>query len=61
MIYLMKIFSYQLEKIAKKDDVILSISASGESENIVQAIKFGIENNLSTIAMTGLKEEEVEN
>ena len=50
-----KIFSYQLEKIAKKDDVILSISASGDSENIVQAIKFGIENNLSTIAMTGFK------
>ena len=48
-----KIFVYQLERIANKNDVILTISASGDSENVVQALKFGKKINLSTIAMTG--------
>ena len=34
-----EIFSYQLERYAKPDDILISISSSGNSENICKAIK----------------------
>ncbi len=50
-----QIFAYQLERLSDKGDVILTISASGNSDNIVNAINFGRSNDLVTISMTGFE------
>ena len=48
-----EIFVYQLKTLAETGDVLLSISASGDSENIVQAAQWAKDNGLSIIAFTG--------
>jgi phosphoheptose isomerase len=48
-----EIFAYQLESIARPGDVLVTISASGNSENIVRAIEWARGHSMSTIAMTG--------
>ena len=40
-------------------DILFAISTSGESLNVVNAIKAGNEMNVKTIALTGLKENTV--
>jgi D-sedoheptulose 7-phosphate isomerase len=47
------IFVRQLEGISKKGDVLLSLSTSGESKNIINGAKFAKENNVKTISFTG--------
>jgi D-sedoheptulose 7-phosphate isomerase len=49
------IFSYQLSSLARPGDVLITISSSGESRNIVNAITWAKANGLRTIAMTGFK------
>ena len=49
------IFSYQLSSLARPGDVLITISSSGESRNIVNAIAWAKANGLRTIAMTGFK------
>jgi len=49
------IFSYQLSSLAKPGDLLITISSSGESRNIVNAITWAKANGLRTIAMTGFK------
>lgn len=48
-----EIFSYQLESLARPGDVLIAISSSGDSQNIVNAIERAREMSVSTIAMTG--------
>lgn len=47
------IFKYQLEKKLSKDDVIIAISGSGNSKNIMKAAVYAKEIGCKVIAMTG--------
>lgn len=48
-----EIFAYQLRTMAAPGDVLITISASGNSENIVRALDWAKANSVGTIAMTG--------
>ncbi|MCB0293777.1 MAG: SIS domain-containing protein [Calditrichae bacterium] len=48
-----EIFLYQLRSLARPGDALITISSSGDSENIVRAAKWAKENGLSVISMTG--------
>ena len=50
-----KIFSYQLETLATKGDLLILISSSGNSKNIVNAIKTSKKLGLKTIGFSGFK------
>ena len=47
------IFSYQLEMFGRKGDLLVVISSSGDSENIVRAIQKAKNRLMKTIAMVG--------
>ena len=46
-------FVYQLRTAARPGDVLLTISSSGDSENVVRAVEWAGANGLQTIALTG--------
>lgn len=48
-----EVFAYQLKTMAAPGDVLMTISSSGNSENIVRAIDWARQNGVGTIAMTG--------
>src|SRR5262249_35798204 len=48
-----QVFSYQLESLASRGDVLIAISSSGASPNIVHALRKAREMQLTTIAFTG--------
>lgn len=48
-----QIFSKQIEGLGRPGDVLFAISTSGQSENIVRAIKMAQENNMTIVALTG--------
>lgn len=48
-----KIFSRQVEALVKKDDVIIGISTSGKSKNVVEAIKLAKSKGAKTVGLTG--------
>ena len=48
-----RIFSDQLEYLARKNDLLVLISSSGNSKNIVNAIKFCKKNNIRTVGLSG--------
>ena len=50
-----KIFSRQLESLLKKGDVILAISTSGKSENVINGIKTSKKLGSKIILLTGEK------
>jgi D-sedoheptulose 7-phosphate isomerase len=47
------IFSHQLKVKAKKDDVLIVLSGSGNSQNVVKAIEVGNEIGVKTFAILG--------
>ena len=47
------VFVYQLATLAKAGDVLITISASGDSENVVRAAAWARDNGLEVIAFTG--------
>jgi|TARA_Y100000294_G_scaffold131899_1_gene124272 phosphoheptose isomerase len=47
------IFVYQLRTLAEDGDVLLTISSSGDSENVVRAARWAKEKGLDVIAFTG--------
>jgi phosphoheptose isomerase len=49
------IFSYQLQGQARPGDIVLTVSASGDSENIVRAATWARANGLEVIAFTGFQ------
>jgi D-sedoheptulose 7-phosphate isomerase len=48
-----EVFAYQLKNLARSGDVLITISSSGDSENIVRALDWAGENGMTTIAMSG--------
>lgn len=48
-----EVFSYPLRSLAEKDDVVVVISSSGDSENVVRALMWARENGVKSIAFTG--------
>ena len=53
MIMALKKFLKAIQCYSNPNDVIVAISASGNSPNLVNAIKYGNENQLITISITG--------
>jgi len=47
------IFVYQLRTVAKSGDVLLTISSSGDSENVTRAARWARDNKLEVISFTG--------
>ncbi|MSO92291.1 MAG: SIS domain-containing protein [Rhodospirillales bacterium] len=47
------IFVYQLRTMARAGDVLLTVSASGDSENVVRAAKWARKNGVAVISFTG--------
>ncbi|MBW1697548.1 MAG: D-sedoheptulose 7-phosphate isomerase [Deltaproteobacteria bacterium] len=47
------VFSKQIQALGKKDDVAWAISTSGNSKNVIEAVKVAREIGLLTIGMTG--------
>ncbi len=47
------IFVYQLQTLAKEGDVLMTISSSGDSENVVRAAGWAKDQGLDVIALTG--------
>tara|TARA_B100000214_G_scaffold355452_1_gene313238 strand:+ start:1947 stop:2501 length:555 start_codon:yes stop_codon:yes gene_type:complete len=47
------IFSRQIEALGIKNDILLSISTSGESKNVLNGVKLAKKMNIKTISLTG--------
>lgn len=50
-----EVFAYQIEALARPGDVVMTISSSGNSENVVRAIAAAQAKGLKTIALTGFQ------
>ena len=48
-----EVFAYQLKTMAEPGDVLVSISSSGDSENVVRACAWAKDNGLQVISLTG--------
>lgn len=48
-----EVFEYQLKNLARPGDVLITISSSGDSENIVRALAWAADNGMTTIALSG--------
>ena len=48
-----KVFSRYVEALGKKGDVLLAISSSGNSKNVIEAISTAKKNGVKTIVLTG--------
>ena len=57
--YYDKVFSRQLEGIGEKGDVLIGISTSGESKNVLEAIKTAKKLSITSICLTGDRETEM--
>jgi len=47
------IFAYQLQSLSEPGDVLVAVTSSGRSPNIVSALSWARDNGLKTIALTG--------
>ncbi|MFN3077388.1 MAG: SIS domain-containing protein [Alphaproteobacteria bacterium] len=48
-------FVYQLATYARSGDVLITVSSSGDSENVVRAVQWAKEHGVATIAFTGFE------
>ena len=48
-----EVFAYQIRTFGRPGDVLISISSSGDSENVVRATQWARNNGLRTIALSG--------
>ena len=48
-----EVFAYQLKNAARPGDVLITISSSGDSENIVRALDWAGNNGMTPIALSG--------
>lgn len=48
-----EVFAYQIKTFGRPGDVLITISSSGDSENVVRATQWAVTNGLRTIALTG--------
>ncbi|MCC7016177.1 MAG: SIS domain-containing protein [Rhodospirillales bacterium] len=49
------VFAYQLRNLGRPGDVLVTVSASGDSENIIRAIDVAKSGGMQVIALTGFK------
>ena len=54
-----EIFRLQLKSLAKKNDLLILFSVSGNSKNIINAAKYGMLKKLKTISIVGFKKSKV--
>jgi len=47
------IFSFQLQDTVKKDDLLIAISGSGNSKNVIKAVTYAKEHGAKVIGLTG--------
>ena len=47
------VFSDQIEQIGQKSDILITISSSGKSQNIINAIRVAKKKSIATISLTG--------
>ena len=47
------VFSYQAESLCKKNDLVIIISSSGNSKNVIELLKFTKKNKIKTIGFSG--------
>lgn len=47
------VFKKQLQNLGKAGDLLISISASGNSRNLIKAVKFAIAHSISTLSLVG--------
>ncbi len=47
------VFVYQLQSLGLKGDILMTISSSGDSENVVRAATWAKENGITVISLTG--------
>ena len=50
-----KIFSYSLDNLAEKDDLLICFSVSGNSRNIIEALRFSKKKGMKSILFSGFK------
>lgn len=50
------VFTKQMEAVAEKGDILIAISSSGNSENIISAVKWAREHNCQVITFSGFEE-----
>tara|TARA_Y100001968_G_scaffold163546_1_gene149610 strand:+ start:7709 stop:8296 length:588 start_codon:yes stop_codon:yes gene_type:complete len=55
------VFERQLEAIADESDIFMALSTSGNSKNIVNALKYAKKKRITTIGFTGNRENEMNN
>ena len=48
-----KVFSYQINALCSKDDILITVSSSGNSQNIIEAIHAAKSLGLKTISLSG--------
>ena len=48
-----EVFAYQVQSMGREDDVLITVSSSGDSENVVRALQAARENGLRTVSFTG--------
>jgi D-sedoheptulose 7-phosphate isomerase len=48
-----RVFDKQIENLAKKDDLLIGISTSGNSKNVLRALSLGQNMNCKTIGLSG--------
>jgi phosphoheptose isomerase len=48
-----EVFDYQLQSLARPGDVLVAVSSSGRSPNIVRALQWCADNGVETIALSG--------
>lgn len=49
-----KVFRYQLEALGEPGDVLIALSTSGESPNIIEAVRYAKKSGISTVGITGM-------
>tara|TARA_B100001121_G_C18426679_1_gene497243 strand:+ start:43 stop:618 length:576 start_codon:yes stop_codon:yes gene_type:complete len=50
-----KVFSFQAENYCNKNDLIIIVSSSGNSQNVKEILKFAKKNKIKTIGFSGFK------
>lgn len=56
-----KVFSRQIEAYGDDNDVLICLSTSGNSLNIVNCVRLAKKKNIKTVAITGLKKNKLDN
>lgn len=54
------VFSKQIESLGNKNDILIAISTSGSSKNILEALKSAKKNKITTIALTGQNKTDIQ-